>query len=101
MVDALVSYTHYFEKGKFDYNTSPIQNEFYASMNVKESWFKPGIALGYSIGQSYDIVAIDTTVKVLNQRVHIVYTDTASIKITSYSAVAGFEHSFFFRPIRI
>lgn len=96
VADVSVSYTHYFEKEAYSPNTSPVQNEFYGTLIFKKSWIKPGVAVGYSSGKFRDIIHIDTSVKVLNRIVSIKYTDTALIKVSSFSASASMEHSFNF-----
>ncbi len=94
--DLLISYTHYFEKSKYSYNTSPIQDEFYGNILFKKPWFKPGIALGYASGKFDQLIHIDTTVRILTQLVHILYNDTITTKISSYSIAGSVEHSFMF-----
>ncbi|MEO7120530.1 MAG: hypothetical protein ABIY62_05505 [Ginsengibacter sp.] len=96
VADASISYTHYFEKEVYSPNTSPVQNEFYSTLVFKKSWIKPGIAVGYSSGMFRQIVHIDTSLKVANRRVSIKYTDTALIKVSSFSVSASMEHSFNF-----
>jgi len=91
-----VSYTHYFEKSSYSYNTSPVQDEFYGSMLFKKPWIKPGIATGYSFGKFHEIIKIDTTITILNQQVHINYTDTTTTKLSSLSFAGSIEHSFLF-----
>jgi hypothetical protein len=96
IADLLISYTHYFEKSKYSYNTSPIQDEFYGNILFKKPWFKPGIALGYASGKFDQLIHIDTTVRILTQLVHILYNDTITTKISSYSIAGSVEHSFMF-----
>jgi hypothetical protein len=96
---ASFSYTHYFEKDIYSSNTSPIQNEFYGSLVFKKPWFKPGIAAGYSSGTYHEIIKIDTIIRVLNQQIHIKYTDTTTTKISSFSLAGTLEHSFGFYNI--
>lgn len=96
VADVLISYTHYFEKSIYNYYTSPIQNEFYGNILFKKPWLKPGVALGYSTGKFDQSVHIDTSVKILNRLVHIIYSDTVTTKITSYSVAASVEHSFIY-----
>ena len=57
---------------------------------------KPGISVGYSTGKFDQAVHIDTTVSILNRLVHIIYSDTVSTKISSYSVAGSVEHSFLF-----
>ncbi len=96
VTDALISYTHYFEKSIYNYYTSPIQNELYGNILFKKPWLKPGVALGYSTGKFDQSVHIDTAVRILNRLVHIIYSDTVTTKITSYSVAASVEHSFIY-----
>ena len=96
VADLLISYTHYFEKSSYNNYTSPIQNEFYGNLMFKKPWLKPGISVGYSTGKFDQSVHIDTTVSILNRLVHIIYSDTVSTKISSYSVAGSVEHSFLF-----
>jgi hypothetical protein len=96
IVDASISYTHYFQKDAYSPNTSPVQNEFYGTLVFKKSWVKPGIAVGYSSGEFRQIVHIDTSLKVSNRVVSIKYTDSAAIKVSSFSVSGSMEHSFNF-----
>ncbi len=96
VADVSVFYSHYFEKNSYSYVTSPIQNEFYANVLFKKSWIKPAISAGYSSGKYNELIHIDTTVKILNQEVHINYRDTTTTRISSFSIAASMEHSFIF-----
>ena len=96
IADASLSYTHYFERDIYSSNTSPIQNEFYGSIVFKKPWLKPGISAGYSSGTYHEIINIDTMIRVVNQRVHIKYTDTTITRISSFSLAGTVEHSFAF-----
>lgn len=96
VADLLFSYTHYFEKGSYSYNTSPVQNEFYGSILFKKPWLKLGIAAGYSFGKYHEIIRIDTTITILTQQVHINYTDTTTTKLSTFSIAGSLEHSFIF-----
>jgi hypothetical protein len=96
VADFSVSYTHYFEKMAYSPNTSPVQNEFYGTLVFKQSWVKPGVAVGYSSGIFRQIIHVDTSLKVANRVVSIKYTDTAVVKLTSFSVSASMEHSFNF-----
>ena len=99
VIDASLYYTHYFEQGVYNTNTSPIQNEFYSTFHYKKTWLKPGIELGYSSGTHHEIVKIDTAVKEAGQRVLLKYNDTVGIKIASYSAAVTLEHEFEFKNL--
>lgn len=99
VADASFSYTHYFEKDIYNSNTSPIQNEFYGSLVFKKPWLKPGIYAGYSSGTYHEIIKIDTIIKVVNRQVHILYIDTTTIKLSSFSLTGTLEHSFRFYNI--
>ena len=96
VADLSISYTHYFEKNNYAYNTSPVQNEFYGSIVFKKPWLKPGIASGYSFGKYHEIIKIDTTITILNQPVQINYVDTTKTKLSSFSFAGTIEHSFLF-----
>jgi hypothetical protein len=96
VANVLISYTHYFEKDSYSYNTSPVQNEFYGNILFKKPWIKPGIAAGYSFGKYHEIIKIDTTITILTQQIHIHYIDTTTIKLSSFSFAASLEHSFIF-----
>lgn len=94
--DVLISYSHYFEKSKYSYNTSPVQDEFYGSILFKKPWLKPGISTGYSFGKYYEIVGIDTAIWILTQRIPIKYTDSVTTKLSIFSVAGSIEHSFIF-----
>jgi hypothetical protein len=99
VIDASLYYTHFFEQGVYNTNTSPFQNEFYSTFLYKKNWLKPGIALGYSSGIYHEIVKIDTTLKEAGQRVLLKYIDTVGIKIASYTAAVTLEHEFEFKNL--
>lgn len=96
VIGASFYYTHYFEKDVYTVRTSPIQNDFYGSINLKKLWLRPGISAGYSTGKSHEIIKIDTTIKVQNQHVRIKYTDSATIHLNSFSVAASVQHVFGF-----
>lgn len=98
-VDALLSYTHYFEKDIYGTHTSPIQNEIYGSFIFKKPWLKPGISAGYSSGTYHEIIKIDTIIRIENQQVRIRYIDTTTAKLSSFSLIGTLEHSFGFYNI--
>ena len=47
-------------------------------------------------GKFDQLIHIDTTVRILKQLVHIIYNDTITTKISSYSIAGSVEHSFMF-----
>ncbi|MEO8414220.1 MAG: hypothetical protein ABI472_11205 [Ginsengibacter sp.] len=96
VADASFYYTHDFIKNVYSTNTSPVQDELNGNLAFKQPWIKPTIAAGYSSGKFYEIIKIDTTIRVLNRQVHINYTDTTTIKLSSFSFAASIEHSFIF-----
>ncbi|MEO8763896.1 MAG: hypothetical protein ABI416_06405 [Ginsengibacter sp.] len=96
IVEASLSYTHYFQKNIYSANTSPIQNELYGNIVFKKPWLKPGIATGYALGTYHEIINIDTFVRIANQRIHIKYIDTTTIKLSSFSLAGTVEHTFAF-----
>ena len=95
-VSLSIYYTHYFEKDKFSLHSSPVQDQIYGSILFKKDWLKPGIAAGYSSGQSREIIKIDTTITLPNRQLHIKYIDTTTTHISSYSLTGSLEHSFEF-----
>jgi len=99
VADAALSYTHYFEKDIYSSSTSPIQNDFFGTLIFKKPWFKPGVSVGYSFGTYHEIINIDTIVRIANQRLHIKYIDTTTIKLSSFSVIGTVEHSFGFYKI--
>lgn len=96
IADASFSYTRYFIKDIYDPNSSPVQNDFYGNVLFKKPWLKPGISAGYSSGKFHEIIKIDTTVEILNQQVHIEYTDSVVIKLSPFSVAGSVEHEFDF-----
>jgi hypothetical protein len=99
IVDALLSYTHYFQKDVYSPNTSPVQNEYYGSLVFKKPWLKPGISAGYSSGVFHEIINIDTTIRIGAQRVRIKYTDSTNTKLSTFSVAGTVEHTFTFFKI--
>jgi hypothetical protein len=95
-VNLILSYTHYFEKDKFSVYTSPTQNEFYGSILFKKGWLKPNVSVGYSSGKYYEIIKVDTIIKLPNRNVHLNFIDTTTTKLSSFSLTAGVQHSFSF-----
>jgi hypothetical protein len=96
VADAMVSYSHYFERSVYSTNTSPVQNEYFGSVVFKKPWLKPGISAAYSSGTFHEIIKIDTTVRIANQRIHIKYTDTTTTKLTTFSLTGTVGHTFTF-----
>lgn len=96
VINALVSYTHYFIKDVYNTVSSPIQNDFYASISLKKPFLSPGISGSYSYGRSNEIVKIDTVLKIQDQRVRINYIDTVNILLKSISLTASLKHDFNF-----
>jgi hypothetical protein len=96
IADASISYTHYFITNIYNSNSSPIQDDFYGSILFKKPLLKPGIAAGYSSGKYHEIISIDTTVKIVNQEIHINYTDSLVIDLSSISVAGSVEHEFDF-----
>lgn len=89
-----VSYTRFFIKNKYSEATTPIQNDFYGYAYLKKPWFNPGIAVGYSTGDSYEAAFFDTTDRHGNQIFRIVGTDSAKIKLQSFSLIGSISHTF-------
>src|SRR5664279_4576906 len=96
VADVSLNYTHDFIKDVYSTNTSPVQDELNGTLVFKQPWIKPAIAAGYSSGKFHEIIKIDTTIRVINQLVHINYTDTTTTKLSSFSIAASVEHSFIF-----
>ena len=99
VVDALLSFTHNFEKDIYSTHTTPIQNEIYGSLVFKKPWLEPGISAGYSSGTYHEIIKIDTIIRIVNQQVHIKYIDTTTSRLSSLSFIGTLEHSFGFYNI--
>ena len=96
MINALVSYSHYFIRDTYNTVSSPIQNDFYGSFSFKKPFLSPGISGGYSSGKSNEIVKIDTVLKILGVRQQIDYVDTVKILLKSVSLTASLKHDFNF-----
>jgi hypothetical protein len=88
--DFLFSYTHFFINDEYSKYSSPIQNDLYASLVYKKHWLQPGTALGYSTGDSKEVLHLDTTI---NGTYHAFY-DSLTNKLQSFSLIASVEHSF-------
>lgn len=98
-VAAGISYTHFFIQNKYSQHTTPIQNDFYAYAYLKKPWLKPGIAIGYSTGESHQTAFVDTSIRQGNRIFAIVITDSAKIKLQSFSLIGSVSHTFTGRGI--
>ncbi len=99
VVNALISYIHYFKESRYNASASPFNDEIYASLVFKKPYIKPGISAGYSSGNYSEIINIDTTVIILNRPTLIKFVDTATTQISSFSLAASIEHDFTFYRI--
>jgi hypothetical protein len=88
--DFSASYTYYIEANKYATYSSPIQNDFYASLVDKKSWVQPGIAIGYSTGKSYQNYYLDTTINRVKKDVY----DSSTNNLRAFSPVLLVQHSF-------
>ncbi len=75
-------YTHYFVNDIFSSYTSPLQNDFYTSLNYKKIWIQPGIALGYSTGKYGDV-----------KRKRVLY-DSVTNNIKAFTFIISASHQF-------
>lgn len=96
IVDALISYIHYFKESRYHASAYPFDDEVYANLLFKKLFIKPGFSAGYSTGNYIETVHIDTTVTILNRPRHITYEDTATTKISSFSLSLSIEHDLTF-----
>ncbi|HUZ58069.1 MAG TPA: hypothetical protein VMU83_04750 [Hanamia sp.] len=96
VINALVSYTHYFIKDVYNSVSSPVQNDFYGSFSLKKPFLRPGISGSYSSGRSNEIVKIDTVLKIQDHRVPIDYIDAVIFFLKSFSLTASLKHDFNF-----
>jgi len=94
IIDAFISYAHYFEQDVYTSNASPVQDEGYARVMMKKSWLKPALSVAYDQGIYHDVVRIDTAVTILGTRVHIHYVDSVATQLRSFSTTASVEHTF-------
>jgi hypothetical protein len=93
-VTAGVSYTRFLIENKYGEATTPIQNDFYGYVYLKKPWFNPGIAVGYSTGNSYETALLDTGIRHGNQIIKALVTDTAKINLQSFSLIGSVSHTF-------
>lgn len=49
-----ISYTHFFIKDSLSYYTSPLKNDFYAYVTLKNKWLQPTLAFDFSNGTQKD-----------------------------------------------
>ncbi len=96
LMDATLSYSHYFKKDNYNSSTSPFDDELYGSVMLKKYWIKPAISVGYSSGKYYQIINVDTIIIIMNRPTPIKFVDTASTSISSFSITASIEHDFNF-----
>ena len=98
-ISSTVSYTHYFVTSNYNTALTPVQNDFYASMNAKKGWLQPGFQIGYAAGTYKEITPVDTTVRTAGINTHYQFIDTASIKQSSFSLTGTLQHTFNFSKV--
>ncbi|GAC1588182.1 MAG: hypothetical protein NVS3B19_07600 [Ginsengibacter sp.] len=98
-ISSSVSYTHYFVTSNYNTALTPVQNDFFASINSKKGWLQPGFQIGYAAGTYKEITPVDTTVKISGVSTHYQFIDTASIKQNSFSLTGTLQHTFNFRKL--
>ncbi len=91
----LISYTHYFINNEYSEFSSPVQNDFYSSLVYKKPWLQPGVSLGYSFGESKQILKFDTTINSRN----INLTDTATSSLNAFTCILSLQHSFGWKTV--
>lgn len=96
VVNALISYIHYFKQSRYNASASPFDNEIYANLLFKKPFIKPGLSASYSSGKYSEIIHVDTTVIIVNRPTRIKYVDTTTTNISSFSLAANIEHDFTF-----
>jgi len=89
-IDFLASYTHYFVKNEYSNYSSPVQNDFYASVIYKKPFIQPGFAIGYSFGEYKDVRRLDTAIAGIEKH----FYDSATNKIKTVSAIVSVQHEF-------
>lgn len=88
--DFNASYTYYFVKDKFSTYSSPVQHDLYTAFSYKKPWLEPGIALGYSTGDSKQAFYRDTVINSIQRH----FYDSITNHLQAFSVIAMVGHSF-------
>src|SRR6185437_13150400 len=75
---------------EFSKYSSPVQNDLYTSLVYKKHWFQPGIAIGYSEGNSREALHLDTTVN--GHAFHLYDSTTNNLK--AFTTIFSVQHGF-------
>ncbi|UEG49829.1 hypothetical protein LK994_14400 [Ferruginibacter lapsinanis] len=88
--DFIASYTYYFVKDKFSSYSSPVQHDLYTSFTYKKPWLAPGLALGYSSGDSKQAFYRDTVINFIQRH----FYDSITNHLKAFSVIATVGHTF-------
>lgn len=90
-----LSYTRYVKTDPTNSFTTPYDNEIYGYFQLRKTWIRPSLTLGWAEGSYKDVSTIPVSVR--GNTIWI--TDTSRITINDFSVIAGVSHSFNFLDV--
>lgn len=90
-----LSYTRYLKTDPSNTFTTPYDNEVYAYFQLRKTWVRPSLTMGWAEGSYKDISTVP--IRVSGNTIYIV--DTSNIIINDFSLIAGLSHSFSFNDV--
>jgi hypothetical protein len=90
-----ISYTYYNKNEQLTTAVTPYDHEIYAYVQLKKSWLRPALALGWAEGQYQDVSIIPLR---LNGN-YFWIRDTSNMMLNDFSLSASVSHSFSFSEL--
>ncbi|MEY2647581.1 MAG: hypothetical protein RL282_294 [Bacteroidota bacterium] len=90
-----ISYTRYLKTDPTNSFATPYDNEVYGYFQMRKTWIRPSLTLGWAEGSYKDVSTIPVSVRGNT----IWVTDTSRITINDFSVIAGISHSFNFSDV--
>lgn len=90
-----ISYTRYVKTNPANSFTTPYDNEVYGYLQLRKTWIRPSLTLGWAEGSYTDVSTVP--VRISGNTIWI--TDTSKITINDFSVIAGISHSFNFSDV--
>ena len=90
-----ISYTRYVKTDPLNSFTTPYDNEVYGYFQLRKTWLRPSLTMGWAEGSYKDASIIPVRVSGNT----ILIRDTSRITINDFSLIAGISHSFKFSDV--
>lgn len=94
-----ISYVRYFTKDSLPFYTTPLQNEINAYFVWRKSWLEPGLAASYGWGSRSDVEKREGYIRLLLQRIGVIYTSSTTESIRDFSVIASLRHNFYWLDV--